>query len=234
MSTVVDDLFSSNRWELVIILAVAGPAALPPVDPRVVRTRNDILRAALQVLVDEGREAVTHAHLATVAGYSKATVYKHWPTRTDLLRDAFSRLGDMPHHTLTGDLRSDLISEVTTFRTGMREHRLDRALAVLSDLTASVPELTEVRDALVRDGERVVRELLEPVLDETEREAATLMLCGAVLHAALMHGRPPGDDVIAAMVDLTLRCRDAAPSPPPVGRPADMPSQPVGRAARGG
>jgi hypothetical protein len=31
------------------------------------------------------------------------------------------------------------------------------------------------------------------------------MLNGAILHSALMHGRPPADDVIAAAVDLTLR-----------------------------
>ncbi len=31
------------------------------------------------------------------------------------------------------------------------------------------------------------------------------MVCGAVLHSVLMHGAPPGDDVIASAVDLVLR-----------------------------
>ncbi len=34
------------------------------------------------------------------------------------------------------------------------------------------------------------------------------MLSGAVLNAAMMHGRPPTDEVIAAAVDIVL---DAAP-----------------------
>lgn len=184
--------------------ASGGDGADRSVDPRVVRTHNDVLRAALQVLIDEGWESVTRPRVAQVAGYSKTTVYTHWPTRAGLIVDAFTRLAEVPHHTPTGDLRTDLIKEMITLRSTMVEHRLDRALAVLVDHTASVPELVGVRDKLVSDGERIVRKLLEPVLRGTELEAATLMLCGAVLHAALMHGQPPGDDVIESMVDLTL------------------------------
>ena len=174
-------------------------------DPRVVRTRNDILRTTLQVLLDEGWDAVTHQHVAQVAGYSKATVYNHWRSRAALIRDAFIRLSDPPHHEPTGDLGTDLIQEVRTFRTGLDERRLARALCVLVNLTDAAPELDEVRDRLVTDGERVVRQLLSPVLHGAELEAATLMLCGAVLHSAMMHGKPAGDAVIASAVDLTLR-----------------------------
>lgn len=177
----------------------------PSVDPRVVRTRNDVLRAAIGVLFDEGWEAVTHAHVAAVAGYSKATVYTHWPSRGALIRDAFTMFGDMPHYPPSGDLRGDLVKELLSFKRGMVEYRLDRALAILSDLTHSVPELVEVRDKLVADGEQTFREVLAPVLQGAELEAATLMLCGAVLQAGLLHGQPPSDDVIEFTVDLLLR-----------------------------
>jgi DNA-binding transcriptional regulator YbjK len=42
----------------------------PAPDPRVVRTHNDVLAAALHVLVHEGHQSVTHQHVADVAGYS--------------------------------------------------------------------------------------------------------------------------------------------------------------------
>lgn len=175
-----------------------------PVDARVVRTRNDVLRAALDVLIDEGRDAVTHQHLAQVAGYSRVTLYKHWPTRAHLLRDAFRRLRDAQHHTPTGHVRTDLIEELTVFRTAIEERRIDRALAVLAELAATHPEMTEVRDEVVSDGERVLRGLLAPTLHGPKLEAAILMLSGAILNAAMMHGRPPPDDVIAAAVDIVL------------------------------
>lgn len=175
------------------------------VDPRIVRTRNDVLRTTLTVLIDEGWDAVTHAHVAASAGYSKATLYKHWPTRVDLIRAAFSQLREIPHHVPTGDLRADLIAEVATFRDAIEQQRLDRALGVLVDLIDTVPELAQVRTRLVTDGEQVVRELLGAQLSGAALDAATLMLVGAVLHSAMMHGRPPTDDVIAASVDLVLR-----------------------------
>lgn len=173
-------------------------------DPRVVRTRNDVLGAALTVLADEGSGAVTHPRLARAAGYSRATVYKHWPTRTDLFRDALARLRDVEHHTPTGDLRADLIGELAAFRTAMQQHGLDRALAVLTDLSRADQELTRVHEDVVGNGERVIRELLSPLPDATRRDAVLLMLCGSVLYAALLHGRPPDDAVLAAAVDVAL------------------------------
>lgn len=173
-------------------------------DARVVRTRNDVLRAALDVLIDEGRDAVTHQRLAQVAGYSRVTLYKHWPTRADILREAFGGLRDAHHHTPTGDVRADLIGELAAFRSVIEDRRIDRALAALAELAASHPEMTDVRDEVVSNGERVLRGLLSPALQGPKLEAATLMLAGAVLNAAMMHGRPPGDDVLAAAVDIVL------------------------------
>jgi AcrR family transcriptional regulator len=185
--------------------APAGPGAGPPVDARVTRTRNDILRAALDVLTSQGLDGLTHPHLAEVAGYSRATLYNHWPNRTALLRDAFTFRGAGEHSTPAGDLRSDLIAELTMFRTQMQEYGLDRALAVLAAVAAFDPELAEVRDQLVADGERVNRQLLGQVFGGAELEAAVLMLTGAVINSAIVHGQLPTDSVIAAAVDLVLR-----------------------------
>jgi AcrR family transcriptional regulator len=182
-----------------------------PLDARVVRTRNDILRAAVDVLTAEGLDAVTHHRLAEVAGYSRATIYKHWPTRDALFLDAFSYRPGGEHHVPTGDLRSDLIGELKMFRQGMERQRLDRALAALAALTTSIPELAAVRDRLVAEGEQVLLQLLAPVVSGPELEAAMRMLSGSVLHSALMHGQLPSDDVITAVVDLLLRGLDATP-----------------------
>jgi AcrR family transcriptional regulator len=176
-----------------------------PLDPRVVRTRNDILRAAIDVLIDEGLDAVTHQRLAEVAGYSRATIYKHWPTREALFVDAFSYRPSGEHHVPTGDLRADLIAELTMFRLDMERRRLDRVLAALAALSTSVPALATVRDKLVADGERVLLQLLTPVAQGTELQAAVGMLSGSVTQSALIYGRLPSDEVIAATVDLLLR-----------------------------
>jgi AcrR family transcriptional regulator len=194
------------------MMTTGDDVAGQPLDARVVRTRNDILRAAFELLTEQGLDAVTHQHLAEVAGYSKATIYKHWPTRNDLLRDAYTHHGGAEHHIPTGNLRADLIGELTMFRRAIERERLDQALAVLAALTASVPELAQVRDKIVTNGERILLQLLTPVTHGPQREAAMRMLSGSITHSALMHGELPSDEVIAATVDLLLRGLNATPS----------------------
>jgi AcrR family transcriptional regulator len=180
-------------------------APSPAVDARIVRTRNDVLGTALRLLIADGLDAVSHANLASTAGYSKATIYKHWPTRTDLLRDAFLRLDDTPHHTPSGDLRTDLIAELTAFRDAIAHFGLDRAMAVLAEQAKSEAELAAVRDELVANGDRLVRRMLATRLSGAELTVGTRMLSGSIFYAALMYGEIPDDETIVTTVDLLLR-----------------------------
>ena len=172
-------------------------------DARVGRTRADISRAALQVLVDEGCEALSHAHLAEVAGYSKTTLYAHWPARIDLIMLALDALGEMPHQERSGDLRADIVGELQVFRQAVTDLRLDQILSVMAQW-ASVEEMARVRDRINTDGQRPLREMLSEVFAGAELDAAVSMLSGVVACPSLMFGTLPGDDVINSAVGLVL------------------------------
>lgn len=173
-------------------------------DARVARTRADVSAAALEVLTTEGWDAVTHATVARVAGYSKTTLYTHWPSRVDLLGLALDVLGEMPHHTPTGDLRADLIGEMTVFRDAVLSLRLDRILLALAHWGATEDDIARVRTRLVADGESVVRTVLGRVAGGTRLDAAVAMFSGAVICPVLMYGETPTDEVVAAAVDIVL------------------------------
>ena len=173
-------------------------------DARVGRTRADVARAALAVLTDEGADAVTHAHVADIAGYSKTTLYTHWPSRADLIALALDAIGELPHREPTGDVREDLIAELHAFRQAVRDYRFDRIVAVLAQW-GSVEEFAAIRDRINSDGQRPIRGMLGEVFDGTELEAAVSMLAGVVACPTLMFGELPDDDVIEAAVDLVLR-----------------------------
>lgn len=172
-------------------------------DARVARTRADVSRAALQVLIEEGCEALTHAHVAEIAGYSKTTLYTHWPARLDLIMLALDALGEMPHLERTGDLRADLIGELHVFRQAVVDLRLDHILSVMAQW-ASVEEMARVRDRINSDGQRPLRAMLAEELGDAQLEAAVSMLTGVVACPALMFGTLPDDAVIEAAVDLVL------------------------------
>ncbi len=173
-------------------------------DARVARTRADVARAALNVLTDEGSDAVTHSRVAELAGYSKTTLYTHWPARVDLIVLAVDALGELPHHERSGDLRNDIIGELTAFRGGITEMRLDRILTGMAQW-ASVEEMRVIRDKINNSGQGQMRAMLGEILDGAELEAALSMLTGVVACPSIMFGTLPDDDVITAAVDIVLR-----------------------------
>lgn len=173
-------------------------------DARVARTRADISRVALDILTTEGADALSHAHVAELAGYSKTTLYTHWPARVDLILLALDAIGDMPHQEPTGDLRADLVGELQVFRQVVLDYRLDQILAVMAQW-ASVDEMARVRDQINTDGQRPIRSMLAEIFSGSELEAAISMLAGVVACPTMMFGSVPDDDVIEAAVDLVLK-----------------------------
>jgi AcrR family transcriptional regulator len=54
-------------------------------DPRIARSRQKLLDAATALLVEGGPAAVTVDAVSERSGVAKSTLYRHWPSRTDLL-----------------------------------------------------------------------------------------------------------------------------------------------------
>mgnify|MGYP002759982884 CR=1 FL=1 len=182
----------------------SGRAGATAEDARVARTRTDVARASLDVLTTDGFDELTHARVARLAGYSKTTLYTHWPSRVDLLTMALSALGELPHHTPTGDLRADLIAELHAFREAIEDLGLDRVLMVLAQWGASVEEIGRIRIELVTDGEHIARRLLSQVAEGVRLEAAVSMLSGVVICPTLMYGSPPDDTTVEHAIDILL------------------------------
>ena len=176
-------------------------------DARVARTRADVSRAALKVLVESGWDDVTHARVAETAGYSKTTLYTHWPSRFDLIAMALDALGDMPHHQPTGDLRADVAGELQVFRQAITDLGLDRILSGMT-LSSSAKEVARLRHRVNTDGQRPLRELLAQRFTGHRLEAAVSMLTGVVACPALMFGDLPADAVISAAIDIVLAAAD--------------------------
>jgi AcrR family transcriptional regulator len=78
-----------------------------PLDPSLDAT---IQAAVLEVLADAGYRGLTMDEVAMVAGVSKATIYRRWPSKVDLLVSVIDRASDETLvHADTGSLRDDLV-----------------------------------------------------------------------------------------------------------------------------
>ncbi|MDP9846588.1 TetR/AcrR family transcriptional regulator [Streptosporangium lutulentum] len=92
----------------------ASPAkAARPTRPRSLRAQQSVLTATRELLNEGGLCAATIDAISTRSGVSKATIYKHWPSRIAIAAEAFGvEMGDAVPLPDTGDALEDLSEQV--------------------------------------------------------------------------------------------------------------------------
>ena len=68
------------------------------------------MQASVEVLADKGPSGFTVDEVAARAGCGKATIYRRWPSRANLLLDTAHRMGLEPDRVDTGSVRDDLVA----------------------------------------------------------------------------------------------------------------------------
>ena len=114
--------------------------------PRVSGEREgDILDATVSVLCDVGYDRLTMDQVAGLAKASKATLYRRWESKAELVIDAIVRAKQMPsaEQADTGSLRDDLMS-ATCGESGWAEQIPMSAIAGLMTAINADPELCQL------------------------------------------------------------------------------------------
>jgi AcrR family transcriptional regulator len=176
------------------------------IDPRVARTRRDVVDATAALLLEVGWDGVTHAQVAQRSGYSKATVYAHWPARLDLVRDAVEHVCDQAHHPVpTGNLREDLRTALRDFATDLTDSHLDRLLAGLVERADGSEVVRGLRTRLYETGTSGMRSILQAHLEPADIEPSLALLTGAVFVRVTFEGAPASESFIDDLIDRVLR-----------------------------
>lgn len=175
------------------------------IDPRIARTQRDVVDASAALLLEDGWDGVTHAEVARRSGYSKATIYTHWPARFDLVRAAIEQICDLEHHpTTTGDLRDDLRTSLLDFATDLTDSHLDRLLAGVVERANTSEVVRTLRTRLYETGTSGMRAILETHLDPADVEPSLAMLVGAVFVRVTFEGVPATEVFINDLIDRVL------------------------------
>jgi AcrR family transcriptional regulator len=75
------------------------------------RRREDLLDAAVELIISDGVEAVSMESVADRAGVSRPLVYKHFANRTDMLVDLYRREARLMQTDLTAAVRAEATLE---------------------------------------------------------------------------------------------------------------------------
>lgn len=179
--------------------------------PRVEGGRErEILDATLHVLAEVGYDRLTLDAVAAEAKASKATLYRRWNGKAQLVIDALiSHMGE-PVTTDTGTLRGDLIATYC----GMGGVTDRQQMALVGSLITAVsrdPEFAEVyrRDVIapkiaVNDAIFERAKARGEITPDVDLALISPCLPGIVLHRLFFLGETPTEDLITRVIDQVI------------------------------
>ena len=195
-----------------------------PRDPQADRA---ILEAALEELRLNGFGGFTVDAVATRAGVGKATIYRRWPSREDLIFSAASCVVEAQRDPDTGTLRDDL---VTFFAASYRAKAsapasAGRGLFAAIAAEASVnPELERMLHTFLDQRRDVTRQITNRAVArgelaaDVDRDLLIDLIAGPVFYRSAMTQRGVDDALIGKIVDTVLRGLGAGEAPKSTGR----------------
>lgn len=184
-----------------------GPAPTPsPWTPR----EAELLAVTLRLLQEHGYDRLSLEDVATEAKASKATLYRRWPSKAELVLAAFiegTRAKDAVPQ--TGSLREDLL----TIGAQVCEHVAEQAStmrAVLNEIARS-PALTEAfRTEFIDERRRTLMAVLHNAAERGEIDLAAIndeiwdVLPGYLVFRTLLPVALPTQATVRALVDEVM------------------------------
>lgn len=181
--------------------------------PRVEGEREvEILEAVLQVLAEVGYDRLTFDTVAAAAKASKATLYRRWPSKVDLVVEAVQLLIGVEADQApdTGSLRGDLIGQACA-RGGLTDRLPIAAVGALLPAMHRDEELLEaIQSRLIGPKLAIALEIFRAAQRRGEiGKNADLQTLAQVLPALCMHqslllGRTVSQQHVTELVDTVV------------------------------
>jgi AcrR family transcriptional regulator len=188
-----------------------APSITPRGRPRNPRTDRVILEAAFNLIAEQGVGRASVEMVAARAGVGKGTIYRRWPSRAALVKDALgtfvSRKVPVPD---TGTTRGDLIALVSSIISAYITTPAGRILPELLAETARNPDLAKAVGEFWVSRRKVMFEVLERGVSRGDLpanidfELVNALLLGPIYYRFLIRDRPLAPEWAETVVDSVL------------------------------
>ena len=155
-----------------------GLRALPKPERRAAALlANEAFQRVLDLFAEQGFEGVCVEAVAARAGVGKATIYRRWPNKEELLLAALSSMKS-PFPEPTGNVRDDLVAQLAVMCADRADPRKARRYALLLGEGQKYPRLMQ------RYKETVVGPRHDAIREAIRRGIAAGIHCGTSAYAA--------------------------------------------------
>jgi AcrR family transcriptional regulator len=176
-----DDIQGADRAE-------DPDAARRPGRPRSERAEQSIIEATIEALAERGVDGVHCEDVAARAGVGKATLYRRWGGKEDLLIAAFAAMKHPLPEPRGESVREDLIALLAVIAADADDPRFAQQYALLHGAGERYPRLVaRYKEQVVEPRRELVRAVLRRGIEtgelraDVDVEVAMLMLTGAVM-----------------------------------------------------
>jgi len=182
-------------------------------DPRIERSRLQVLAAAVDLLREIGYGALTIEGVAARSGVAKSTIYRHWSSKAEVVADAFQWAHGLDPQDVPppGPVRDRVVAILrSTIRDMATSDRLACMMPALIDAAERSGEIAELAQRVAEEKNAVLRSVLDEAAasGELEPHVDTTMLAdalvGPILVRRLFHRTPVAVEDIPALVDQIL------------------------------
>jgi len=185
--------------------------ARKPGRPRSEQAEQAIIDAALELFAERGVEGVCVEAVAAKAGVGKATIYRRWPSKEELLIAALGSLKSPMPDPQGATVREDLVEMVDVMVRDAADPRYARQFAMLHGEGENYPKLmARYYETIVQPRREVIRAALRRGIDRGELRAdldvdvAMLTLTGTVMARGKHDPTPASPGFAARVVDELL------------------------------
>lgn len=170
----------------------------------------ELLTVTLQLLQRNGYDRLTLEAVAVEARASKATVYRRWPTKAELVLVAFIEgTRKTPIAPDAGSLRNDLLAVGEQICAHVCAHA-STIQAVFVEASRNARLNAVLQRELVDQRKSLMSDVLDRAVNRGELERAAQyddlwdLLPGYLLFRAILTGRPPSSQTVLCLVDEVL------------------------------
>lgn len=186
------------------VTQIADRAAEPsPWSPR----EAELLAVTLQLLQQHGYDRLTVDAVAATARASKATVYRRWPSKAELVLAAFIEgIRQVAVPPDTGTLRGDLLRLGDLISRHTSQHA-STIRAVLVEVSRNPALNDAMQRQFIDQRKALIQHILGQAVDRGEIDAAAVsdelwdLLPGYLIFRSIIQSRPPTDQTVQLLVD---------------------------------
>jgi AcrR family transcriptional regulator len=171
---------------------------------------TELLAITLELLQEHGYDRLSVEAVATKAKASKATMYRRWPSKADLVLAAFIQgTRDTAIPPRTGSLRGDLL-EIGRATCQQSKQHMRTMRAVLNEMSHNPGLQDAMQEKFVLQRKMVIDGVLAEAVERGEIDASAIneeifdLLPGYLVFRSLVSDRPPTEDTVRAVVDGVL------------------------------